>query len=154
RGDGALFVRIVGGQFRMGCLDETQADPDDDTRPAHEVRLRGFYIQTTEATNGEIESYVEGKDPANYSFWKSKFDQRSNGGDAENSRRLPAVGIRWDLATLYAENKGGRLPTEAQWEYAARSEGKPRFLHVWDYMKTDPSTPRGKEANIALYEKT
>ena len=97
-------IPIEAGSFQMGSpagvgyLDE---------HPAHTVRLSAFLMQQHEVTNEEYQRF----DPA-HSFPAGR-------------ERYPTDKINWDRAKAYAEWLGGSLPTEAQWEYAARgSEGR------------------------------
>jgi serine/threonine-protein kinase len=144
-GDHTRFVRIPGGTFAMGNsgFDPTGSSSDDD-QPAHPVSLSDYYLQATEVTNGEMDAYFRHHEiphserPARF---QAAWDQiRSVGLDPV---KYPAVGISHQLATEYARWVGGELPTEAQWEYAARSRGQPRRF-VW----TGDEKPSHRNANV------
>ena len=135
------FIRLPGGEFMMG--DVSGSDNDED-RPPHRVILSGYYLGETEVTNAEMEAYFRARQIG-------MKDRPSGGGEAveglEKAGRKPdkhpAVGIPHAMAEDYARWVGGRLPTEAQWEFAARSGGKP-IPYVWG----DQRGPSQVNANL------
>ena len=102
RRDGLKYVWIPPGRFRMGCS-AGDTECRDDESPARDVEImRGFWIGQTEVTQ-EAYQKVKGTNP---SYFEGSM--------------LPVEQVRWTDANEYCEAVGMRLPTEAEWEYAAR----------------------------------
>jgi formylglycine-generating enzyme required for sulfatase activity len=140
--DGLTYVWIPPGTFMMGCSPgDSECRPDEN--PAHQVTLtRGFWIGQTPVTQAAYKKVVGG----NPSIFK---------GD-----QLPASGVSWDDAQAYCEGVGMRLPTEAEWEYAARG-GSPAARYgplvriAWYYGNSSGTTHAvgQKQANAyGLYD--
>ena len=108
------MIAVKGGTFTMGCTSEQGGDCDNDEKPTHNVTLSDYYIGKFEVTQ-ELWKAVMGSNPSN---WK---------GD-----NLPVETVSWNDVQKFIEKlnqKTGanfRLPTEAEWEYAARGGNKSR----------------------------
>jgi len=103
-----VMVYVPAGRFLMGS-----EQGEDDERPAHEVSLDAFWIDQTEVTNAQYDRCVADGECAQSEY--------ANDGDF-NAGEQPVVGVNWSDAKAYCAWAGGQLPTEAQWEYAARGE--------------------------------
>jgi len=111
--DGQTYVWVRPGSFTMGCSaadNECQADE----KPAHRVMIpAGFWLAQTEVTNAAYRKTL----PANVAKVK---------GDAA----MPIRDLSWPDAKAYCAATGGRLPTEAEWEYAARGGSSESYYGV------------------------
>jgi formylglycine-generating enzyme len=140
------MVRIPAGTFRMGTLD----GPRHET-PVHEVEIRSFFMDRTEVTVRDFARFVETtgyKTEAESIGWSGVFDPEQHGWgavkgatwrypDGPAQPRAPAdepvTQVSWNDAQAYAKWIGKRLPTEAEWEFAARG-GVDQSPFVWGRM--------------------
>ena len=124
----AGMVYVPGGTFWMG-RDEKDGG-DEYERPAHQVTVNPFFIDIYEVTNEEYAKFVSAKNHRPPSTWS---DENYPANDA----RKPVTGVTWNDANEYANWVGKRLPTEEEWEYAARgADGRlypwgPKWLAGW-----------------------
>ncbi len=114
---------VPGGEFIAGSND---ADADDDARPRRTESIPAFYIDLHEVTNREFQKF----DPSH----------RIPPGDED----LPANSVTYDSAAAYARWAGKRLPTEAEWEKAARGTDGRRYPwgDNWDPRRIAPRRRR------------
>jgi serine/threonine-protein kinase len=117
------MVYVPGGTFRMG-----RDDGDAYERPAHEVTVATFYIDKHEVTCEEYQKFIDATGHAAPPGW-------ANGKFPAGAARLPVTGVSWHDANDYAAWTGKRLPTEEEWEFAAR--GTDGRLYPWDNQWQD-----------------
>jgi formylglycine-generating enzyme required for sulfatase activity len=110
--DGAVMVYVPAGEFEMGA----PGIPLE--HPVHTVALDGFWIDRTEVSNAQFQQCVEAGECEQPSCWKEADLIRDN--DDFGGPEQPVVCVNWYQARAYCEWTGGRLPTEAEWEYTAR----------------------------------
>ena len=116
------MILIPEGKFLMGDHDGQRNE-----RPEHEVYLDAYYIDRYEVTMTEFQKYLDENlkiEPP--PLW----DDGMAFGDAADR---PAVGVTWESANLYCQWIGKRLPTEAEWEKAARGTDGRRY--PWGHMQ-------------------
>ncbi len=114
---GVVMSFVPAGEFTMGSADAKSPD-DMDEKPAHRVYLDAFYIDKYEVTNKLYKACVDAgtcQVPLNFhSFTRSSYY------DNPEFDNYPVIAVGWTMAKTYCEWRGAQLPTEAQWEKAAR----------------------------------
>ena len=129
--DGIKMLYIPSGEFEMGSTTGNL-----DAGPIHMVRLDGFWLDSTEVTNTMFANFLNmaGNKTEGGANWLNARDplvqifEKSGKWQAQlGKENYPIVGVSWYGANAYCKWADRRLPTEAEWEYAARGVDGRRF---------------------------
>jgi formylglycine-generating enzyme required for sulfatase activity len=141
---GVEMVLIPEGEFLMGSTDSSSKEKDE--KPQHTVYLDAYFIDMYEVTNALFGKFIQDtgyrtsadKEGWAYGFVNEKWKRidKANwlqplgpGSNLDGLENYPVVQVSWEDATAFCEWRGGRLPTEAEWEKAAR--GTDGRIYPW-----------------------
>jgi len=142
-------IIIPAGEFRMGCDDRVvDENCNGDEEPDHIVYLDQYAIDKYEVTNAQYAEFLNtaGNQEEGGDTWLDADDPsvrihqdgtvwQANAGYEDH----PVVEVTWYGARAYCQSRGGRLPTEAEWEKAARGSG---YARIYPWGNADPDCSR------------
>lgn len=141
--DGAPAVLVPAGNYTMG---------DDEESPRREVYLDAFYIDRYEVTTGRYAKFLAATGTSRPPDGWEALDLHRDG-------ELPVVGVDWNDAAAYCKWAGRRLPTESEWEKAARGSDGRRYpwgdasptLDLANYQNASPDAYDGGLAKVGTH---
>lgn len=132
------MVYVPGGKFEMG-----RNGFDEYERPAHFVTVKPFFMDRTEITNEQYSRFVSATGHRAPTHWQ-------DGKFSAAETNLPVVNVSWDDAVAFAKWANKRLPTEAEWEFAAR--GTDGRIYPWGNSWNPAMANAGKETGGNVLE--
>lgn len=131
---GMIFV--AGNEFWMGS-----DDGDEFERPQHKVQVNSFFLDKYEVSCEEYDRFVRATGHRLPPLWTSNQYP-------PNGAHLPVTGVDWDDANAYCQWAGKRLPTEAEWEYAARGTDKRRYPWGNDWRENAANADQSSQKKL------
>lgn len=131
--DGAPMVIIPAGEFQMG-----NSYGDFDEQPEHTLYLDEFYMDIYEVTNALYKKFIDATGHKSPRYWSNS---------EYNAPDQPVVGVTWEDAKAYCKWAGKRLPTESEWEKAARG-GLVGKNYPWGNDIDDPAIGIRNDQNV------
>ncbi|MDX6443909.1 MAG: serine/threonine protein kinase, bacterial [Blastocatellia bacterium] len=130
------MVYVLGSEFTMG-----NDLGDEFEKPAHQVTLKAFFIDKNEVTCSEYEKFIKATNHRPPNNWSSAACPATGINN-------PVTGVDWYDATAYAQWTGKRLPTEEEWELAAR--GTDKRIYPWgnDWRANAANAGAGKQGGV------
>jgi formylglycine-generating enzyme required for sulfatase activity len=137
----AGMAYVSGGEFTMG-----RDDGDEYERPAHKVTVKPFFMDIKEVTRQQYQDFVNKTGHAAPANWTNKHFPAGTGN-------WPVTDVTWDDTNAYAKWAGKRLPTEEEWEFAARGTDDRRYPwgNDWQRGKANADDASKALADVGSY---
>ena len=158
RFDEIEWIDVPGGEFWMGAQETDEngrnydSDAYGDEEPVHQVKLTGFKISRYPTTAAQYKKFIEADGYKNKEFWKTDGFEEIQAPREWDEQLLhpgrPIVNVSWYEAAAFAAWCGGCLPSEAEWEYAARGVA----YRKWPWGDTEPDADRCNFEDTKLSE--
>ena len=139
------MIAIPAGEFWMGCNEKADTQCEDDEKPGREVYLDTYSIDKYEVTMANYQRCVE----AGTCTDKGLTQYDACNWDEKDKNNYPINCVDWDQAQTYCRWAGKRLPTEAEWEKAARGE-KDRRIYPWGESWEAKNANAGSSGTVAV----
>ncbi|MBI1850339.1 MAG: SUMF1/EgtB/PvdO family nonheme iron enzyme [Planctomycetes bacterium] len=141
----ADMASIAAGQFRLGFDPDPKVRPRLDEKKETLVELSAYFIDKTEVSNEQYAQFVRETSHRIPYGWR-----RTSGSFLPGTEKLPVTCVSWDDARAYAEWAGKRLPTEDEWEAAAR--GMDGRLYPWgnEFIAENATPPIPQSAGMTF----
>lgn len=134
------MAMIPPGEFTMGSAEGSDGFPDE--RPERLVYLSGYFLDRFEVTNQAYASFVRATGHRSPENERQAATLWTNNGPIPGVEQHPVINVSWDDADAYCRWAGKRLPTEAEWEKAARGTDGRRYPwgETWDFTMANSAS--------------